>query len=351
MSQNFEIEPTDIDVHILCYTFPEVRDLLETQRLSPSFHLSALTVSGARDLLEEGGYSFHSDLEIPTDPTGQVDFEKIHEPIIERITEFYKPELAGLSDFKERYANAGSSEAIKGLMAAWISNGTMTRLGLIAGDYEGYTFEAASLGMKKEAIDTVPSLMEAGEPVEGRVWFVSNPSAVDGNWHNNEALQEFIEAGHDVVLDFAYGGLTTHEHPVDVSAPNIKAVLTSPSKIYGVFFQRLPGVCYSREAIGPLVSANLWFRSVPGMMDALALHEAFGLHKLPLEYKEKQLAICQALGEQAGACMKPSDAILIAHTDENVPPEYARFARGLGRTIRLSKLFAKMELHQNGEIQ
>lgn len=335
MSRGFEVEPNDLVVPILCYPFPEVREALDAVRLPQSFHMSTLTAPEASDLLLQGGYKFGGDLVLPTDK-GRIDFERIHEPVTARITERNEPQLPGLSDFEHQYATFGSSEAIKSLMAGWSRDGKMSELGWIDGEYIGYLGEAGGLNIP---LHVVPSLEEAGEPVEGRVWFLSNPSAIDGNWHDDEVLKAFIEAGHDVVLDYAYGGLTTDEHPLDVSAPNIKAVLTSPSKNFGVFYHRYTGVAYTREGVSTLGS-TMWFRSVPALMDTLMLYETFEPHELPRKYKDKQLVICKALVELTGISIEPSDNILMAYTNAEAAPH----AQGPGKNYRLSNLFARLEL-------
>jgi hypothetical protein len=340
MSERLTVEHSDLIVPVLCYPFPEVRETLEAVNLPQSFHTSTLTVPRARELLDEGGYLFSSDLEIPTDPNGHVDFEHIHEPVTARITERNASLLPGLADFEKRYATHGSAEGIFRLMAGWSATGKMTELGFVKGDYDGYVLEAMGLNIP---VHDVTSLEAAGDPVEGRVWFLSNPSAIDGNWHDDEMLQAFIAAGHDVVLDYAYGGLTPEEHPVDVSAPNIQAVLTSPSKIFGVFNHRYTGVAYTREEVGSLLS-TMWFKSVPALMDTLVLYESFSPHELPQQYSAKQQIICRALTELIGTVIRPSHNILMAHTDEALPPEYGLFATENGmHRFRLSKLFEKLD--------
>jgi histidinol-phosphate/aromatic aminotransferase/cobyric acid decarboxylase-like protein len=222
----------------------------------------------------------------------------------------------------------------------------MTELGIVEGEYPGYKFNADCFNPIKD-VTPVPSLEEAGDPVEGRVWFISNPSAIDGNWQDTEVLQRFIEAGHEVVLDYAYAGLTIDvpdAEPIDLSAPNIKAILTSPSKIFGVFNHRYTGVAYTREWIGPLYDTQTWFRGVPAMLDTPMLYETFRPHELPRKYQERQLKICQALADLIGQEVRPSDAILTATIDGPFPAEPGTF-HGKAQTpqIRLSRLFEKLE--------
>ncbi len=344
MSERLIVEPNDLIVPVLCYPFPEVRELVGSLRLPETFHMSTLTVPEARELLDEGGYHFTHDLEIPTDQNGYVDFEHLQEPVTSRITERNEPLLSGLAGFENQYATHGSADAIFRLMAGWSRSGEMTELGFVQGDYDGYILEAIGLNIP---VHSVPNIEATGDPVDGRVWFLSNPSAIDGNWYDDYALQQFIEAGHEVVLDYAYGGLTPDEHPLDVSAPNIKAMLTSPSKIFGVFNHRYTGVAYTREAVGSMVS-TMWFKSVPALMTTLMLYETFEPRELPRLYREKQLVIARTLTELVGKTIEPSDNILMAHAEEVLPPEYGLFAIESGTyRFRLSKLFSQLEAIQS----
>lgn len=341
----FLIDKADLTPQVLCFPFPEVRETLNTLRLPEEFLLPTLTPSEAEDMLLTGGYTFEPGLVIPEDSRdsrGLVDFEAMHTPVINRIALRQEMQLPGLAGFEHRYPVAGSSMSIHLLMAEWSRKAIdpMTELAVIEGEYDGYAFSAAGLNLP---VYTVASLEEAGEPVKGRIWFVSNPSATDGNWHDQEAWQEFIAAGHDVVYDAAYVDLTADEHPLDVSADNIKAVITTPSKAFGVFWNRLTGVTYTREPIISLID-TMWFKNVPALMDTLMLYETFEANQLPRQYSKQQQKICQALGELVGKDISPSDTLLLAHTDESLPPEYSHFSLGSGRSrFRLSTLFARLE--------
>lgn len=337
-SELFSANPEDLQPNVLCYPFPEVRDILGSLRLPEEFHKRTLPAEAGRRILVASGYP---DLEIPADIQGFVDLEAIHIPVIDRITKRNESLLDGLSGFEHAYPVPGSSLSIRTLMTEWFDKGTMTELAIIDDEYDGYEWNADILRIPKHR---VRSLQEAGEPKKGRVWFLSNPSATDGNWHDSEVLQAFIEAGHDVVIDAAYSGLEPSEHPFDVSAPNIKAVLTSPSKIFGVFRHRLTGVTYTREQVDSLIDSQLWFKDIPATMDSLALYESFGPHELPRLYREWQRIICDAISELIGKEFIPSDTILFAHSDDIMQQEYSHFALASGRSrIRLTTLYERLE--------
>ena len=152
--------------------------------------------------------------------------------------------------------------------------------------------------------------------------------------------------------------MTTDNHPVDVFAPNIRAVFTSPSKTFGVFNHRLTGVAYTREEEASLGSTD-WYKDVPDLFETAELYRKFGPHELPRMYKQQQLIICEALGRLAGgALIKPSDNILMAHTDEPlpsdrpVPSEFSAYASIPGTDLyrfRMSTLFKRLELHNRAK--
>lgn len=206
----------------------------------------------------------------------------------------------------------------------------MTELGFIKGDYAGYEAEAVGLGITTYSVD---SLGEVGDPVEGRVWFVSNPSAVDGNWHSNDSWQRFVEAGHTIVVDAAYIDLTVDEHPLDVSAKNIKAVVTSPSnKPHGLVLDRYPGIAYTREEVFPLFIAR-GFRPVERLINMAQLNDIFTPHELAREHRDRQQLICDAIGRLTGVESFASDSYLMAYNDDC--------------SFRLSTAFHQLELHHS----
>lgn len=350
----FSANPDNLWHEVFGYPFIETRRALGSLSLDELFHINTLPVTEAANILHDGGYIVDPALELPAYDNGQLNLDSIHEPVIDRITQRNEPLLTGLFGFNEKYPTHGSSMAIRALMAEWSRTGKMTELAVVGGEYEGYEFAAGdakhNLGLAIP-VHKVVSLEDASDPVEGRVWFVSNPSAVNGNWHDDEVWQQFVAAGHDIVYDAAYVGLTAENHPIDVSAPNIKAVLTSPSKIFGTFRHRLTGIAYTREPVFSMID-TIWFKDVPALMATLILYETFEPNELPTKYKNDQLIICRSLTDHFGKTITPSDAILLSNTNETLPPEYSHYKRKPG-TYRfgLTKLFEQLELHKQNAVQ
>ncbi|MBP9738612.1 hypothetical protein KBD20_02905 [Candidatus Saccharibacteria bacterium] len=323
---SFQVDLMDLNPDFLCFQPQRVTEALEELRFPRSILSPLTTEAELRDRLFEGGYVICRDLEVPTE-RGRVDFKEMHVPLVELITERNNALLPGLSDFEKQYVTGnGSTEAISRLMAGLVGEKKMTRLGVIKNDYPVYALEAIGLGID---VDSVNSLEEAGDPVEGRVWFVSNPSAVDGNWHSNEVWQGFVEAGHDVVVDAAYMDLTADEHPLDVSARNIKGVVTSPSnKPHGHVFDRYPGIAYTRGEVFSLFIARA-FRPVERLITMAELNDIFPPHELAREHTDRQRLICAAIGRLTGVETFASDSYLTAHNKE--------------RSFRLSTVFALLQ--------
>ncbi len=325
----FQIDLRDLDPDFLCFQPKRVTEALGRLRFPRSILSPLTTEFEARDKLCESGYDIYQDLEIPTD-RGRIDFKEVHVPLVELITERNNVLLPGLSDFEKQYVTGnGSTEAISRLMAGWVGDGKMTELGFIKGDYAGYEAEAVGLGIATHAVD---SLDEAGDPTEGRVWFISNPSAVDGNWHSHDVWQRFVEAGHAIVVDTAYMDLTADEHPLDVSARNIRAVVTSPSnKPHGLVLDRYPGIAYTREEVFSLFIAR-GFRPVERLINMAQLSDTFPPHAIAREHGARQHFICEAIGRITGVDTFASDSYLMAHNKE--------------RSFRLSTAFHQIELYR-----
>ena len=334
--QEFEVNPEHIMKDVYSYPFPEVRDLLREQQFDPDLTINTITRPEAQIMLSS--YNFDPPLDLPVTNSGSIDLDELHLAAIERIRLVQERFLPGLSGFSEAYPMHGSSQAMFNLMAEWSAKGKMESLAVIDGEYDGYAAYAKSLNIKVECF---AELADASvEP--GRVWFVSNPNARAGNWIDSDAWQQFVEAGHNIVLDAAYVGLTSDQRQLDVSSPNIMAVLTSPSKIFGVFRYRNTGVTYVREPVECMYGSK-WFKDIPALFATLSLYENFGDGQLAEKYRSTQELICRELGGLVGAVVVPSDVLLLAKTEGPIKPQYDTYRRADGYRFGLTKLFEDYE--------
>jgi hypothetical protein len=335
---SFSLDPNQLMTEVYSYPFPEVRQLLSSIQLDERFMLNTLPVVEARQLLESYGYTFAPELRPTTRIDGTLDLDEFHQPVQDRLCKVLGKRLQGIEHFDHRYPVSGSSPAIFHLLAEWSTKGELSSLAMLRGDYEGYRALAESL---RVPITLYTDLSEA-RPKAGEVWFVSNPSARDGNWISKEAWESFASSGCAIVLDAAYVGLTADDHSIDVRAPTIRAVLTSPSKIFGVFRHRLMGTTFVREPVASMFG-NKWFKDIPAMLATLALYERFADNWIPKQYRPWQLDICEQLGTLVGQEVQPSDTILLASTSQSVPEKFENFRRGDLYRFGLTKLFEHYE--------
>ena len=334
--RSFNLDPAKLMTEVYSYPFPEVRQLLGSMHVEERLMLNTLSVAEAQELMAP--LSFEPALELVGRADGTLDLDEIHGPVQDRIQAVLVKQLPGLGGFAHRYPVAGSSSAIFHLLAEWRATGRLETVAVQVGEYDGYSALAESLRIP---VRTYNSLAEA-RPRSGEVWFVSNPSARDGNWISAEQWHSFIASGCLAVFDAAYVGLTADSTPVDVSAPNVLAVLTSPSKIFGVFRHRLTGSTFVREPIASLYG-NKWFKDVPALLQTLALYERFVDNWLPKKYQAWQHEISRQLGDYVGGEVVPSDTILLASTAEALAPEFASFARGDIHRFGLTKVLEDFE--------
>lgn len=332
---SFEINPAHIMKDVYSYPFPEVRRHIDALHLPAAFMLNTLRREDAADMLLDYGLS--PALTLPETPEGTLDLDELHVPVIERITARNEHMLPGLQAFDHAYPHHGSSQAIFTLMAEWKAKDSLRSIAVREGEYDGYKAYAESLNVP---VRTYSSLNEAS-PNQDETWFISNPSALDGNWINESSWADFVAQGHDIVLDAAYAGLTPAQS-LDVTAPNIRAVLTSPSKIFGVFRYRNTGIAYTREPVSAMYSTK-WFKDIPALLTTLSLYETFGPSELADIHRPTQELLCQKLSEACDATINPSDVLLLGATTETPKTPYDAFTRGHGFRFGLTKLFEDIE--------
>jgi len=266
---------------VYSYLFPEVRELI-SELASPFPHevfLSSVKPPGALD-----------------------DF---HEPIIDRVLNFFGDSVPKLKDFKYRYPTSGSEEGIKEVMTLLQSKGVKKNY-VLKGEYEGYS----EVG-KTRCIETVEVSNETNpKNLEPGFWFISNPSARNGNIIPNEYVEKICNAGHKVFYDLAYLG-STRQHNFDLSHENIFAAVLSFSKPYGLFYHRI-GFTFSREEIQSLYS-NKWFKNIFGLLIADKIVTSPSIKKLYEKYRPVQEKIIDGINNDFDLGMRPSDALLLGY--------------------------------------
>jgi hypothetical protein len=217
--------------------------------------------------------------------------------------------MPGLAAFRWSYATAGSSEGLFHLLADLRTRGTTT-IRVLDGEYEGYGAWAGHLGLRVEPIAIDAAAATAPDPAA--CWFVSSPSAREGNRLPARFVAGLADAGHRIVLDAAYLGATEAAGIVlDARSPAIEAVVLSLSKPYGLFRWRI-GYLWSRTEI-PSLFATKWFKDVGRHLLGLAVLERVGPARLWPAWVGVQRAIVHDLRSAYDAPIEPSDALLLAH--------------------------------------
>jgi hypothetical protein len=238
-----------------------------------------------------------------------------------------------LGDAPFRYVTNGSSEAIRESVWTLAHDAAAERreaaLHVFGGEYEGYAAYARAAGVPVISHDRDAWAEIRYAPNTVHRWYVSQPSAIDGNsW---EVFADFLAAtardGVEVAIDLAYVGATPHLQAIDLRAPNVRYVFFSLSKIFGVFYHRAGGVLSRTPMLG--LEGNKWFKNIFSLYLGTALiRESPGPVALPAKYQPTQAEACQVLRERYGIPLRPSDVILLASTPAGDYP--AAFRRGAG---------------------
>jgi histidinol-phosphate/aromatic aminotransferase/cobyric acid decarboxylase-like protein len=178
-----------------------------------------------------------------------------HEPIIDALIKARGKDIPALASFPLRYPTAGSEEGIREVLTLLAARG-VKRIYTLRGDYEGYREMARTrrIATQEVELSTPPSSLERGW------WFLSNPSARDGNLLPEGVIAAIANAGHKIFYDLSYMGSTSPGACFDLTHPNVAFAAISFSKPYGLFYYRV-GFTFAREEI-PALYANRWFKNV-----------------------------------------------------------------------------------------
>jgi histidinol-phosphate/aromatic aminotransferase/cobyric acid decarboxylase-like protein len=242
--------------------------------------------------------------------------------------------------FRFVYPTAGSAEAIRESIAVQSSTARArgeTTLHMFDGDYEGYVAYAKAHGVNivlHERDGYTESLKNAGA---GDTFYLSQPSAIDGNlWSGYERFMTWLETHQpalDVFVDLAYLGTMPDENArIATHFKNIRGLFFSLSKAFGIFYQRIGGMFSDRE--WPSLYANrLWFKNLVNLTLGEALMREFPPHALPARYQPVQMEVVASLRERFGPAVEPSDSLLLAYQPAREPLQPIQ--RELCRTRRV----------------
>lgn len=282
-----------------------------------------------------GAGALPSDFELPAGVGGALALDELSARVIDRVARVYErpiagagtPLLSGLAGYPYRYFTFGSAEGLFHLLAQAAARAGVREICTLAGEYEGFGAQAANLGL--EVRQVAPEELAALR--EPRYWFLSNPSARDGNVLPEGLLPELLDRGHRVVLDLAYVG-TTWPRSYDLRHENLLAILLSFSKPYGVFRYRM-GFTFARREV-PSLYGSKWFSDPVRALQAVALAEQVGPGGLVAALKERQAEAVKRIAEEWGLELEASDAFLVASLAAGGGAELAPAVRALIEPFR-----------------
>ena len=257
--------------------------------------------------------------------------DQAHLTFLDAWQGWVSPQVSGLSGFRHRYVTNGSSEGIRESIWSLASAGRASTGGpylhVFAGEYEGYAAYARAAGITVVTHDRNAWRDVEHDPAGAHRWYVSQPSAIDGNvWLDfSRFMRTMEERDVEVAVDLAYVGATDRQLSIDLSRPNVPYVFFSLSKIFGVFYHRIGGVLSRSPMLG--LEGNKWFKNMFSLyLGTSLLRETASPSTLPARYRHVQREACRTLAERHGIPLDPSDVILLASSPPGPYPD--AFRRG-----------------------
>lgn len=307
---------------VYCYMFPESYISLKSieERINRNYFLRTTKAIYLSNLFKD---LFKPSFEFPSISSGSlkdsVNLDELFIPVSKRIVYKYKKIIIGLENFENIYPSAGSSDAIFKTLAYLKTNGC-EMINVFKTEYEGFGISARALGL--EVVEHDIKIFNPNIKTKG-VWYISNPSAMDGNILDKKLLKTMLDSGNKIIFDFAYVG-TTEKTLFDVSHKNVMGVLFSLSKPYGVFEERITGFAFLRdeyfkkENIDQFLYGNRWFTDKVRTLQSLKLVEDLGPRSngnFPMfkKYKKIQKEIISYLNNEYNIPFKESDSFLLAY--------------------------------------
>lgn len=244
-----------------------------------------------------------------------------HKPVIESYIKHFRAQLPDLKNFPYQYVNGGASEGIFHILAQIAATNNKKPLYVLEGEYEGYSGYGANLGLHFEIVKETGDFKN----VEPGIIFISNPSARDGNIIPNEEINAACEAGHKIIYDATYVGLT-NLYKFDLKNENIIAVLTSLSKPFGLYYHRI-GFTFTRNEMRTL-EVNKWFKNILSLKIAKDVLDGIGETQLVNKYRSFQTEAIQKMKDELEISAIPSQVVLLASArNGTVSSEFEKYSR------------------------
>jgi histidinol-phosphate/aromatic aminotransferase/cobyric acid decarboxylase-like protein len=258
------------------------------------------------------------------------------------------------SVFPFYYPTAGASEAIRQIIFDLAAKNPRATIHAFAGEYEGYRAMAEAAGLKfvehgRDGLDhgwmtrfgsrynRVAGMMKKND-----IFFVSQPSAIDGNvWQD---FNEFVSKmpANSVVADLTYVGAVSWEAlrgqgKFQLNQPAIRNIVFSLSKPFGVYYDRIGGVFSRTEDLG--LFGNRWFKNLTSLAVAKKLLTRFGVFDLPIRFGQAQNAMVMRVRNELGLDVFASDVFILANGESDSDDELVDYLRrgGLKEPVHSNK--------------
>lgn len=250
------------------------------------------------------------------------------------------------ADFPFRYPTAGASEGIFKIMAehaaAASGGGRAPAIHVFEGEYEGFPAYADALSLNIVRHDrsrwrSVPGAVEPGD-----MFWISQPSAIDGAvWSDFEAFVAAMAGASPnvaIVPDLTYLGSVARAFRIALDSANIPAFVISHSKPFGGYYHRVGGVFARREYRS--LFGNKWFKNLQSLAWATEMMRRHGVFDLPRKYRAVQEQAVERVAAALGIRgLAPSDVLLLATApaDAAATPLLRTILRGSAeeRVVRL----------------
>lgn len=248
--------------------------------------------------------------------------DAMHGPFLDGWRRFATAAGVTLGDgFPHEYPVAGANEGIFALISRLGARPATERprVHVFHGEYEGFLHLAAAAFLETRFHSRDPERYRESFRRDARPgdWvFVSQPSAIDGNvWSGFPELVSFLNEKLPevpVCIDLTYVGAVACDYAIDLTSPNIAAVIASLSKPFGVYYHRI-GVTLSREPIQSLYG-NLWFKNLFSLALGERLVTEYGPRDLPKRYQSLQSQVVEraALETEIPPDARACDVVLLA---------------------------------------
>lgn len=245
------------------------------------------------------------------------------------------------------YPTAGASEPLRQIIFDFAARGGKT-INVLAGEYEGYKSQAEAAGLTVEEWDrstVVRDVIDYVDELAEELFFISQPSAIDGNvWDEFNALVDLLPAN-TVIADVTYVGAVPQraiKERFNLNAPAIRNVVFSLSKPFGLYYDRVGGVFSREKDLG--LFGNIWFKSLTALSIGRQMMREYGVFDFPDRFANEQRVMTERASLALGIPFVPADVFILAnawgHRDVNELTRY--LFRGEGLRLCLTPGMAKM---------